>query len=82
MSETIWVAIITAGAAVLSNWFIYRKGRKEDSAERARLDQKTADRLSHLEKKIDVHNGYAKRFEDIGKDIAEIRTALEFIKNK
>lgn len=82
MSDAVIVALITAGAAVLSNWFIYRKGRKEDSAERARIDQKTADRLAHLEEKIDVHNGYASRFEKIGQDITKIMTTLEFLKSK
>lgn len=82
MSDAVVVALITAGAAVVSNWLIYRKGRQEDKEERARLDQKTADRLDHLEKKIDIHNGYAQRFEEIGKDITEIRTTLEFLKSK
>lgn len=70
MSSEVWVALITGATAVVVNYIIQR-------ADRARLDQKTADRLDALEKKIDVHNGYAKRFEEIGVDIAEIKTTLK-----
>lgn len=75
MSNEVLVALITGATAVIVNYIIQR-------ADRARLDQKTADRLDHLEKKIDIHNGYAQRFEEIGKDITEIRTTLEFLKSK
>lgn len=70
MSNEVMVALITGATAVIVNYIIQR-------ADRARLDQKTADRLDALEKKIDIHNGYAKRFEDIGVDIAEIKTTLK-----
>lgn len=74
MSESIIVALITGAAAVIGNYLLQR-------ADRARLDQKTADRLDHLEKKIDIHNGYAQRFEAIGQDITKIMTTLEFLRN-
>ena len=75
MSDSIIFAMITGAVALIGNYLLQR-------ADRARLDQKTADRLDHLEKKIDIHNGYATKFEKIGQDIAKIMTTLEFLKNK
>lgn len=82
MSDAVLVALITGVCAVLSNLLITRSGRIKDAAERASRDKEISMRLDSIDKKVDEHNGYAKRFEDIGKDIAEIRTALDFIKNK
>lgn len=75
MSDSVIVALITGAVALIGNYLLQR-------ADRARLDQKTADRLDHLEKKIDIHNGYASRFEKIGQDITKIMTTLEFLKSK
>ena len=82
MSDAVLVALITGGCAVLSNWLITRSNRVKDSEARAEKDKEISMRLESIEKKVDEHNGYAKRFEEIGKSIVEIQTALEFIKNK
>ena len=82
MSDAVLVALITGVCAVLSNLLITRNGRVKDAVERANRDKEIQMRLDSIEKKVDEHNGYAKRFEAIGNDITEIRTALEFIKNK
>lgn len=80
MSDSIIVALITGAAAVIGNWLITRKGRMEDRIERAKLDQKTADRLKSLEKKIDEHNGYAEKFASMTADIRVIRNEIEHLK--
>lgn len=82
MSDAVLVALITGVCAVLSNLLITRSGRVKDAVNRANRDKEIQMRLDSIDKKINEHNGYAKRFEDIVKDVAEIRTALEFIKNK
>ena len=80
MSESIVVALITGAAAVIGNWLVTRKGRLDDREERARLDQKTADRLSVIERKLDEHNGYAEKLSDIQGDIRVIRNEIEHLK--
>ena len=82
MSEAIMIALITSGAAVVSNWFLYRKGRNDERVERAARDKELQVRLDSIEKKVDEHNGYAKRFEEIGRSIAEIETTLKFLRDK
>ncbi len=87
MSDSIIVALITAGAAVLSNWLIARSNREKDAriaqaeAEaHGREKQELQDRLKSIEEKVDEHNGYAKRFEDIAVAIGEIKTELKHIR--
>ena len=81
MSDAVLVALITAGAAVLSNWLITRSSREKDSVTRAQKEQETQDRLKSIEKKIDEHNGYAKKFEEIAKAIVEIKTEIQHLKS-
>lgn len=86
MFENIVVAIITGILAVLGTYVgnvtISRKKTREDAIRDARRDQELTDRLDRLEQKVDEHNGYAKRFEEIGKDIAVIKTELGFIRKE
>ena len=86
MVENIVVAIITGILAVLGTYVgnvtISRKKTREDAIRDARRDQELTDRLDRLEQKVDEHNGYAKRFEEIGKDIAVIKTELGFIRKE
>lgn len=80
MSDAVLVALITGACAVLSNWLITRSNREKDTAARAKKEQETQDRLKSIEQKLDEHNGYAKRFEEIGNAIVEIKTELKHIR--
>jgi tetrahydromethanopterin S-methyltransferase subunit G len=86
MAENVAVALITGILAVLGTYVgnvtISRKKTREDAIRDARRDQELTDRLDRLEQKVDEHNGYAKRFEEIGKDIAVIKTELGFIRKE
>lgn len=86
MTESIAVAVITGVLAVFGTWVgnvsISRKKTREDAIREAKRNQELTDRLDRLEKKVDEHNGYAKRFEEIGKDIAVIKTEVSFIRKE
>ena len=86
MDESIIVAIITGVLAVLGTYVgnvaISRRKSREDAIRDAKSEQLLADRLDRLEKKVDEHNGYAKKFEDIGKDIAVIKTEIEILRKE
>lgn len=69
MNETILVAIIAALGSVLGQWLISRERE-------ARLDE----RLKGVERRLDEHNSYAKKFETIQIDIASIKTELKYFK--
>lgn len=71
MSEVIITAIIAGICSVLGQWLISRERE-------IRLDE----RLKSVEKKLDEHNGYAQKFNDIQVDIAKISTKIENLEEK
>lgn len=86
MIESVAVALITGLLAVIGayvgNVAISRKKSREDAIREAERETRQVVRLDRLEKKVDEHNGYAKKFEEIGKDIAIIKTEIEFIRKE
>ena len=77
MTEGIIVALITGVCAVFGQWLISRQQtakRKIDEAVRDALQEK---RLKAIEDKLDIHNGYAERFAEIGTDIAVIKNDIK-----
>lgn len=86
MPESVAVALITGVLAVfgtyVGNVAISRQKTRDDAVREARRDQEIKDKLDRLEKKVDEHNGYAKRFEEIGKDIAVIKAEIEILRKE
>ncbi len=80
MSEAILVAIIAAGASIIGQWLISRKQSQDKAIAEARRDERLELRLKAVEDKLDVHNGYAERFAEIGQDIAVIKTEIRTLK--
>ena len=88
MSEAIIAAAITALATVLAQIIISLSSARAQKAERARLDQKTDDRLSRIEekldeqkRKLDEHNRYSDKIGSIELSLAEITTELKHYKS-
>ncbi|MBQ6396199.1 hypothetical protein IJH89_01275 [Candidatus Saccharibacteria bacterium] len=82
MTEAVLIAIITGSVTLAGNLIANHSARKKDAIERARRDQEFKDKLDILEKKVDEHNGYAKRFGEIEKAIVRIDTTLSERFNK
>lgn len=78
--ESIIVAIITGFCAVVGQWLIARENKRKTDIERAVRDAHTDEILSRLEAKVDEHNGYAKRFEEVSVSLAELRTEIKNMK--
>ena len=82
MSDVITVALITGICSVIGQWLISRqqaeKRKAEDIEREVRLDM----RLQSVEKKLDEHNGYARRFEEIQTDIAVIKNDIKTLYGK
>ena len=76
MSDAVIVALITGLCAVFGQWLISRSQSKQKKLDDAVRDARIEDRLKSLEAKVDIHNGYAERFADIGTDIAVIRNDI------
>lgn len=77
MSDAVIVALITGICAVFGQWLISRKQAHDRETAEAVRDQRIEDRLSAVEHKLDVHNGYAEKFAEIGADIAVIKNDIK-----
>lgn len=77
MSDAILVAIIAALGSVIGQWLIARKQNQEKTVAEVKRDERLELRLRAVEEKLDLHNGYAERFSEIGKDIAVIKTEIK-----
>lgn len=80
---TIITTIIVEAAGIIGLLIKQNGERKQNAIDQARRDQKIDDRLARIEenqnrqeKKIDEHNGYAKRFGEIEKAIVKIETKM------
>lgn len=86
VSEAVIVAVITGILAVVGAWVsniaTTRKKSREDAIREAEREARQALRLESIEKKLDIHNGYAEKFGDIQKDIAVIKNEIENIKTR
>lgn len=77
MTEAIIVALIAAVGSVIGQAIISHKAQKDEDVKRAVLNERTNNRLNAIEKKLDIHNGYAERFGEIQVEITEIRKDIE-----
>ena len=75
--ESILVAVITGVFAVIGQYLIARENKRKSDTEQAVKDALMAQRLDTIETKLDEHNGYAKRFEEVAVSLAELRTELK-----
>lgn len=76
MEQSIIVALITGICAVIGQWLIARENKRKADTEQAVKDALMQQRLDSIDKKLDEHNGYAKRFEEVAVSLAELRTEL------
>ena len=76
MEQSIIVALITGVCAVLGQWLIARENKRKSDTEQAVKDALLSERLDRLEAKVDEHNNYGRRFEEVAVSLAELRTEL------
>lgn len=84
--------IITAAAAVITQIILNKRNREKQKAEseeerkkaaveEALKDERLEQRLKNIEEKLDIHNGYAEKFEDMNAQLSDIKTDVAVIKN-
>ena len=72
-------ALITGLCSVLGQWLIAKTNKRKSDEERAVWRALNDERMERFEGKIDEHNGYAKRFEEVAVKLAEIETKIEIL---
>lgn len=89
MSDAVIVGIISVVGSIIVQLIVSHSKSRESDAKMAAHEQEQADRLDNIsgwmktvDKKLDEHNGYAKKFADTSKDIALIQKDVEYLKKK
>jgi len=92
MENTEWVPIVISGifavvGSYAGNMAITRKKSREEVIKEAVREQKQADtfksieeKITSLEKKVDIHNGYAEKFGEISKSLIAIKKDIEYLR--
>lgn len=86
---TIIVAIITSLGGIIGAYLAVQKGNRESEIKDAQREQRQSDRLDRiderigsLEKKVDIHNGYAEKLGDISISMTAMSKDIEYLKNR
>lgn len=80
LDTAVIVALITGICSVVGNSLLSKSYRTKEEQRREVEEAKVEMRLDNIEKKLDIHNGYAEKFSDISVAMAEISTELKAIK--
>jgi hypothetical protein len=73
MTEGIIIALITGILAFLGNAILAHQGRVKDTAERARLDERTDQRLLAIEHELTELKAQVREHNGLKQDIAALR---------
>lgn len=73
MTEAIIIAVIAAAGSVLGQALIAGSSRKKDAAERARLDERTDQRLLAIEHELTELKTQVREHNGLKQDIAALR---------
>ena len=83
------VAVITSLGGIIGAYLAVLKGNRETEIKNVQREQRQSDRLdridekiSNLEKKVDIHNGYAERFSEIEKTTLLIQNDINYIRKE
>lgn len=86
---TIIVAVITSLGGIIGAYLAVQKGNRENEIKDAQREQRQSDRLDRidericsLEKKVDIHNGYAEKLGDISISMTSMSKDIEYLKNR
>lgn len=80
LTESVLVAIITGAFTLIGTWIMHKKKSQNDAVKQAVREQIKEDKLANIERKLDIHNGYAKKLDNISKSIVAIKKDIEYLK--
>lgn len=83
------VAIISSIGGIIGAYLAVQKGNREQDIKDAQREQRQADRLDsidekikRLEKKVDEHNEYGKKFGEVATSLVSMAKDIEYLKSK
>ena len=72
------VALIALAGIICKGQYDNRRARTEDAV----IHQQLSDRMSAVEKKLDIYNGYAEKFASSERALTEVKVEVKYIKDK
>lgn len=83
------VALISSIGGIIGAYLAVQKGNRERDIKDAQREQRQADRLDsidekikRLEKKVDEHNEYGKKFGEVATSLVSMAKDIEYLKSK
>lgn len=83
------VALISSIGGIIGAYLAVRKGSQEQEIKNAQREQRQADRLDsidekikRLEKKVDEHNEYGRKFGEVATSLVSMAKDIEYLKRK
>lgn len=83
------VAVISSLGGIIGAYLAVQKGNREQDIKDAQREQRQADRLDsidekikRLEKKVDEHNEYGKKFGEVATSLVSMAKDIEYLKSK
>ena len=83
------VALISSLGGIIGAYLAVQKGNRERDIKDAQREQRQADRLDsidekikRLEKKVDEHNEYGKKFGEVATSLVSMAKDIEYLKSK
>ena len=83
------VAIISSIGGIIGAYLAVQKGNREREIKDAQREQRQADRLDsidekikRLEKKVDEHNEYGRKFGEVATSLVSMAKDIEYLKRK
>jgi len=86
MDETVVVALITGVLAVVGSYAgnvaISHKKSQQDALKDVERETRQAVKLEAIEKKLDTHNKYAEKLNQLSQDVAVVRNEIEMLRKE
>ena len=83
------VALISSVGGIIGAYLAVQKGNRERDIKDAQREQRQADRIDsidekikRLEKKVDEHNEYGRKFGEVATSLVSMAKDIEFLKSK
>lgn len=78
--SNIIVAVLAVVGSYVANMTITLRKSREDAQKDIERETRQDDRMKAIEHKLDIHNGYAEKLNNIEKSIISIQKDIDYIK--
>ena len=80
--NSIIIAILAVFASYVGNVTISFRKKRVDELKDVEREARQSEQLKLIEQKLDIHNGYAKRLEQMEKSLISLQKDVEFLRKE